>query len=82
MGLPWFEAKRSRDEILEDLKRIMKLKSKDGFKAEVLAEFHFQNFMSGDPSYGVRSQQKWGCCNHGNYGDLFGDMNGQASNMG
>lgn len=39
------QAKRSRDEILEDLKRIMKLRSKDGFKAEVLAEFHFQNFM-------------------------------------
>jgi len=39
------QTKRSRDEILDDLKRIMKLKPKDGFKSEVLAEFHFQNFM-------------------------------------
>eukprot|EP00435_Cladocopium_sp_Y103_P063942 s855_g25.t1 len=39
------QAKRSRDEILEELKRIMQLRSKDGFRAEVLAEFHFQNFM-------------------------------------
>eukprot|EP00438_Fugacium_kawagutii_P023431 Skav207932 [mRNA] locus=scaffold1441:421927:425855:+ [translate_table: standard] len=39
------EAKRNRDEILEDLKRILKVRPKEGLKAEVLTEFHFQNFM-------------------------------------
>ncbi|CAE7226967.1 Ccdc189 [Symbiodinium natans] len=35
----------SRDEIVECLYTLMKLKAKDGFRAEVLAEYHFQNFM-------------------------------------
>jgi len=39
------QACRSREEILQSLKTLMKLKEKDGFRAEVLAEYHFQNFM-------------------------------------
>lgn len=39
------QANTSREEILTSLQKIMKLKVKDGFKGEVLAEFHFQNFM-------------------------------------
>ena len=41
-----FEASGSREKIVQQLKKIMKIKASDA-KSEVLAEFHFQNFMPG-----------------------------------
>lgn len=39
------QASSSREEIVADLAKLMKLSDKDGLKSEVLAEFHFHNFL-------------------------------------